>query len=492
MRPEKPDIVIILSDQHSPYLVGYGGDPLVNTPAIDALAEGGVTFTNAYCPSPVCSPSRMALLAGRHTSDIDVLTNNCALPTSTPTFLHSLGAAGYETVLCGRMHFNGPDQRHGFEKRIFPEVAPSFTPLPRQVTGLGMTRDAFTWSGPGNTVYIDYDREVTEEAVRFLRERGPSERPLCLVVGYVLPHCPFVAPPEYYDRVYPHVRPPELGPGELESEHPVLAEERRRYFEGIEPEEARRSIAAYYGLVEELDRNVGRVLDAVGDAGMQDDALVIYTSDHGELIGEHGMWWKFSMYEASVKVPMVWSWPGRFRSGARVDRVVSLLDLPPTLLSITGAAPLPNAVGRSLEHLLGAGEDEAWEDVAYSELAHEYHSPRRMVRSGDWKLVIYAESPQVQLFNLAEDPQEVNDLGADPRYADIRERLKAMALDGWDPDQIRERLRRRLADIELIKAWESSQYPHRPAGWKALVTERWKPPQGTNWIRGLTPEPETA
>ena len=290
------------------------------------------------------------------------------LDSETPTFPGALAAAGYETVLAGRMHFVGPDQRHGFTRRTIGDVGQARGPaggkqpllgsIPRATTG--QSKEAVETAGPGRTSYMAYDDAVTESACKFLAEwdRQSADKPLALVVGYVLPHCPYICPPELFNYYYPRVSVPQLPAGYLDKLHPAEREDRqRRGFDELSDEQIRTARAAYYGLVEYHDRLCGRVFDALRRTRFADNTVVVYTSDHGDMAGEHRLWTKSLLYEASVGVPMIWSWPGRFRAGTVVDRVTSLLDVGPTLLDLAGAPPMKNVSGRSLSgFLLGGGD----------------------------------------------------------------------------------------------------------------------------------------
>ncbi|HEX2079262.1 MAG TPA: sulfatase-like hydrolase/transferase, partial [Longimicrobium sp.] len=275
----RPDLLVIMSDQHSPHVLGCAGDPVVRTPHLDRLAAAGVRFTTTYCPSPLCVPSRMAFLAGQTPSAIRVWTNACVLGSDVATFAHALGAAGYETVLCGRMHFQGPDQRHGFERRLVGDViggviggrGPSFGHVPVATAGMGQV--SLEYAGPGRVSYHAYDAEVTRAAADFLRQRGAqprtARRPFCLVVGFVLPHCPYIAPKPLYDYYSERVEVPRVPHGYLDRLHPAIRVWREvRGVEEITPEQARRARAAYYGLVTLLDENVGQLLAALQEAGL--------------------------------------------------------------------------------------------------------------------------------------------------------------------------------------------------------------------------------
>jgi len=478
---ERPNFLVIMSDQHSPHFMGCAGEGLVRTPHLDGLAERGVVFDANYCAAPLCVPSRMTFLTGRHCSDIGVWTNGCMLPSDIPTFAHGLGAAGYETVLGGRMHFVGPDQRHGFEKRIIGDVLSPFPGGPGPDLGhismasTGQSRRAVEIAGPGRTAYQAYDVEVTDTCCRWLEERE-DERPFCLVVGYVLPHCPFICPKELYEEYYERIEIPRVPEDYLDELHPAVRLWRRmRGIDDLTEVEIRRARAAYYGLVTYMDELIGRLLKALADSRFGEETVVAYTSDHGEMAGEHGMWWKSSFYEGSARVPMIWSWPGRLREGARVGAVTSLLDVGPTLLEMAGAELLPQVAGRSLVGFLGEGETPAgWPDCALAEnvVTSGRERPGRMVRQGKWKLNLYHGYDQPQLFDLEGDPEEFRDRAGDPACAGIREELLARVREGWDGDAVEGTLARRDETRPLLRQW-ARQVPHD-------LTDFWRAPEGCN------------
>jgi len=270
----KPNFLIIMADQQSPHVMGCAGDRVARTPNLDKLAADGVRFAANYCGSPLCVPSRMTFLTSRHCSDIKVWTNGCVLDSETPTFPGALAAAGYETVLAGRMHFTGPDQRHGFTRRTIGDVSqPRVTakgkhPLLGSISPLttGQSKGAVETAGPGRTSYMAYDDAVTESACKFLEEwdRQSNGKPLALVVGYVLPHCPYICPPDLFNYYYSRVSVPKLPPGQRDKLHPAdRADRERRGFDELNDEQRHTALAAYYGLVEYHDRLCGRVFEAL-------------------------------------------------------------------------------------------------------------------------------------------------------------------------------------------------------------------------------------
>jgi choline-sulfatase len=470
---DRPNMLLIMSDQHHPHVMGCERDEVVRTPNLDALASAGVLFESCYCPSPLCVPSRMSFMSARHPSRNEVWTNGCVLASDMPTFAHSLGAAGYEVVLSGRMHFVGPDQRHGFERRLVGQISSTWIGgrnraiTPELFPGAGQSRPAVEISGPGRTGYQAYDEAVTEETVRFLQERHKARRPLCLVVGYVLPHCPFVCPPDDWDYYLDRVKPPDIPAGYFESVHPaVQAIRAKRGLEGIPEETVLRARAGYYGLVTHLDRQVGEILAALGESELADNTAVIYTSDHGEMAGEHGLWCKSSFYEGCASVPLIVSQPGRIAPGTRPGRVCNLIDLGPTMIDLAGADPLPEVDGRSLAPTLRGETDEGSDETFSEHYAAAGLPTSRMVRRGPWKLTHY-EGFRPQLFNLEDDPGEWRDLGDDPAHREVREELQQRAVEGWSASRIEERLAERARAHGLLAKWFRGVEPRDPEQWSA-------------------------
>ncbi len=481
--PDQPNFLVIMSDQHNRRYMGCAGDRIARTPNLDALAGRGVLFENTYCGAPLCVPSRMSFLTGRHASDIEVWSNSCFLRSDIPTFAHGLGLAGYETVLGGRMHFVGPDQRHGFEKRIVGDLSgplpggpgPDLGPIPTGTTG--QSRQSVEISGPGRTAYQAYDVAVTRACREFLENRGRSgvQRPFCLVTGYVLPHCPFICPGDLYQEYYDRVELPAVPESDPDGLHPAIRLWReKRGVDGLDDDAVRRARAAYYGLVTFLDDLIGGLLETLASTSFSDNTVVIYLSDHGEMAGEHGMWWKSSFYEGSAGVPMIASFPGRFEAGRRVDAVTSLLDVGPTLIDLAGGDPLPEVAGRSLRCFLeGDGRAPGWSNEVFSEnYGGADEPPGRMVRQGPWKLNHYHGFDEPQLFNLDDDPDEFRDLAGDPGCADVKGALLERVLEGWRGGAIGPKLQRRAGGRRVLRRWAGAV--------EHDLTDYWKAPPGCN------------
>lgn len=515
---KRPNILHILSDQHSPFVLGCAGDPVVQTPNLDRLASRGATFEAAYCPSPICVPSRMSMLTGRHPYQNACWNNSHILDSQIPTFAHALGAAGYRTILVGRMHSLGPDQLRGYAERYVGDHSANHegnTGGPGAVgRGLldgtaGPARVSLTNSGPGQGGYQVHDEYVTAAALDVLNRLGIERKsaatgqlaqPFLLSVGFMLPHQPFVARREEYERYRGRVPAPKH-PKPAQPEHPYLQwwRDRTGITGGVSAEELERCRTAYWALVDRMDAMIGQVLRGLEENGFAEDTLIVYTTDHGEQVGEHGLWWKQTMYEASARVPLLISWPGVVPESQRCRRVVSALDLTATLLDAAGASALPDMAGRSLLGLIGADEgqlkDEGrrtnderspvfgrqlsssvlrpspdeWEDVAFSEFCVEERWFHRMIRSGPWKLVHYHRH-RPQLFNLEEDPDEIHDLAEDPQYAAVREDLTERVLDGWDAERIEAQWALKAEQATVLRAWARATRPAEQYRWP-ITTE---------------------
>lgn len=488
MTATRPNVVFLFSDQHAPRFAGCYGDALAQTPNIDRIAANGVTFDNAYCPSPLCVPSRMATLAGRYPNAIDCRTNHESLPSDVPTFAHALAVAGYRPVLVGRMHALGPDQTHGFVERRVGEIGatwaggsqPDLGALNRARGGSG---DAFSVSGPGDTTYHRCDRDVTEGTLAYLdevaaRRKDGDGAPFFVMAGWFLPHHPFIAEPEDFAAFAGRVPPPRLAPAS--PEHPFHAAWRAQTRMSAMTDAAiLRARTAYYANVRFIDRMVGRIVDRLERHGLRDDTLLVYASDHGEQLGERGLWGKSTLYEQSVKVPLVISWPGALPAGERRAQVVNLIDLNATLLDAAGAEPLPNAAGRSF---LPVAHDPTspWVDETFSEFygglisVETSHLQHRMVRRGRFKLNYHHGAPP-QLFDLENDPDETTDLAEHPAHRARKEALLARVLDGWDPDAIARRMREKEPETRLRRRWAALVRPDEPHRYPHLVP-------GDNWL----------
>ena len=458
----RPNILLIMTDEHAPMYSSTYGHPLVQTPFMDGLAEEGVTFDAAYCNSPLCLPSRMAFMTGRYIHKIRAYDNASPLPSDTVTWAHMLRAAGYEVVLSGKQHFCGPDQLHGFRAQLARDLHAELWMKNGVLKGTadwskGTPAATEPWggvaeAGPGTTTEIEVDDLVEERALGYLRDPARKENPWALNVSFIAPHFPLVVPERYFN-MYPldEIDMPEIPEGHLANQHPVHRRMQANFGAVDFPEEeVRRARAGYYGLITYFDEKIGRLLQALEETGQRDNTVIVHFSDHGEMNGEHGMWRKSSMYEASARVPLQICWPGQIAGGRRVGEVVSLVDLVATVVEIAGAESVAPLDGDSLLGLM-RGEDADWKDEAFSEyLAHGVQRPVGMLRKGRYKLN-YNLGDAPELYDIEADPNEFEDLAGSEEYAATLAAMQERLLAEWDPVTIEREVSRSQQERLLIE-----------------------------------------
>lgn len=448
-----PNILVIMADQMAPQALPVYGHDLVKAPHISRLADDGVVFDNAYCNFPLCVPSRMSMMAGRLAHNIGSWDNAMEMPAAVPTMAHYLRSVGYSATLAGKMHFIGPDQMHGFGDRVSTDVYPSnFAWTPDWIEGetyrpTGINMRAVVDAGICvRSLQIDYDDEVEHAGLQKIHDlaRFSDGQPFFLTVSFTHPHSPFVTTQKYWD-LYDHdaVDMPMVPPIPVEELdefsrwlHYAHAAEKHTVTE----EHVRTARHAYYGMCSYIDDKVGRIIDTMTETGLLDDTVVVFTADHGEMLGERGMWFKQAFFEQSTRVPLIVRYPKAFSAG-RVDKLVSLVDLIPTFMDVAtdGNAPEPVSPldGNSLTGLM-SGDDSGWDNRVISEYTGEgVIAPCRMIRCDDTKY-IYTHGHPGMMFNLADDPLELENLVGRPETAELEKRLLADLLDGWDPDSISE------------------------------------------------------
>lgn len=427
----RPNIVVIVSDEHVAEATGCYGHPIVETPNLDRLASEGVVYENAYCNSPMCAPSRMSFLSGRYVHEIGAWDNGVIPGPDYRSWGHHLQAADYESVLVGRTHFNGPDRLLGFSSRLLDDrdgwIDHSGLPPDRSPDWRRGSNSHVTEAGAGDHPNTRHDVATTDLAVEFLqgRSRRDDDGPFLLYVGYMHPHFPLIAPPEFLARYDPQTVPlPPTRRDELAMQHPVIAH-LRHAFRNDEPltvEQEQLATSCYWALVSHLDHQVGRLLAAIDGSPRREDTVIIYTSDHGEMAGHHGIWQKQCFYEPSIRVPMIVrrpeSLPGP-RMPARAGADVSLVDLLPTLRSLAGLPPAADLPGLSM-----LTESPLPQRPVFAEYhAQGMTSGGFMIKLGDYKYCTYPGHPP-QLFQVRNDPWERHDLAADPAWASVRAMLE--------------------------------------------------------------------
>lgn len=417
MTKSQPNILLIMSDQHNPTMAGYAGSAVASTPHLDRLAGRGRSFASAYCTSPICVPARASIATGRYVHEIDAWDNAAPYVGEQPSWGHHLGRAGYRVTTIGKLHYRDAADDTGFpDQRLAMHIAGrgdlrGIAQRPQggvpTVPGFNAILDA----GPGETDYTRYDRSVTDAAVRFLADHA-GHRPFALMVSFVAPHFPLVAPAEFFDLYGdPDLELPSDALGAWD--HPAVHVFRESF--GIDrrfsESEQRRALWAYMGLCSFMDANVGAVLAALDSSGQTDDTLVIYTSDHGESAGAHGLWFKHLMNEESVRVPLLLAGPEIAHDV--IDTPVSHIDLVPTLLAAARIESPDSDVLPGIS-LLDHGALEATDRAVFA----EYHANGSvaasfMLRHGRYKYIEYI-GERSQLFDLDADPAEMSDLSRHP------------------------------------------------------------------------------
>jgi len=474
---DRPHILLVMVDQLAAHFLRAYGHAVTKTPTIDRLAETGVVFENAYTPSPLCAPARASLMTGQLPTRTGVYDNSAEFPSSIPTFAHYLRLEGYRTCLSGKMHFVGPDQLHGFEERLTTDVYPG---------DFGWTPD---WSRPGERVdwwyhnmssvkdagvaeitnQLEYDDEVAFHAIRRLYDyaRFEGDAPLMLCVSFSHPHDPYVARQRHWDLYADEdidlPAAPALPAGELDAHSRRLWRDCAMGDVEITEEDVRASRHGYYASLSYVDERIGDVLAAFAACGLADDSVVIFTSDHGDFLGEHGLFYKMSFRERAAHVPLMVSAPRRF-GARRVREPVSLLDLAPTLadlacpdLSGELAAPVD---GRSLLPLLEGAAESDESTVLGEYLAESTLGPMVMLRRGRWKFIHAASDPD-QLFDLESDPLELVNLAGAAEHEETVREFRDEVSRRWSLDEIEREVRAsqqaRLAVFRALQ--EGTPYP---------------------------------
>ncbi|MFI7066367.1 sulfatase-like hydrolase/transferase [Kribbella sp. NPDC050124] len=398
----RPNILVVLSDEHTGSAAGWAGHPQVRTPHLDRLAAQSVSFDRAYTNSPMCVPSRLSLMTGQYVHQIGAWDNGVIPGPDFRSWGHHL--PDYQTVIAGRTHFNGPDRLLGFDRRLTDDldfwIDHSGRPPRRTTEWQRPTNSHVTEHGSGDHVHTRHDVAATDAALEFLRNPGP--RPFLLYVGYMHPHFPLVAPPEFRDLYDPaDVELPPTWDEPAASQHPVISLLRHgfRNDEPITEDQIREATVCYWALISHLDHQIGRLLAAVPD-----DTVVIYTSDHGEMAGHHGIWQKQCFYEPSVRIPLLLRHPSL--APARSTSHVSLVDVLPTLRDIAALPADPALPGHTLL------------DPVDRPVLSEYHAQGMvdggyMLKSGRWKYCYYGPAHPPQVFDVEADPLELHDLSTD-------------------------------------------------------------------------------
>ena len=477
---DSTNLIFILSDEHNKRVTGCYGHPMIKTPNFDRLAAAGTRFANAYTNCPICVPARASFATGQYVHKVRCWDNAIAYEGEPASWGHRLMAQGHRVTSIGKLHYKASNARvNGFDEEILPlHIVNGVGDL------LGLIRDELPRrpgsanlgpeAGRGESEYTHYDRAIADETVKWLKGEAPrhKDKPWALYVGFVAPHFPLIAPPQFYD-LYPEaaVPWPDMYAPEDRPRHPFIEAMRKClcYDEAFDAPMVRRAITAYFGLVSFLDDNIGKILRALEETGLANDTRVVYSSDHGDNLGTRGMWGKSTMYEESAGIPMIMAGPDVPEN--HVCRVpVTLADGFPTFIHALGAKPDPQDAQLPGHSLIDIAQGRVPERTVLS----EYHAAGAatgsyMIRRGQFKYIHYVGMPPM-LFDLEADPRERHDLGQDPAFKAVVSDCESALRKVVDPE---------AADT-LARA-DQLTYIEKHGGTEAILkkgTFRYSPPPG--------------
>lgn len=460
---DKPDILIFFSDQHHAGYTGYAGNRIIRTPNLDHLAQKGTVFDSAYTSCPLCVPARCSFMTTKLPSKTGIFKNSHAIPGDMPTFMHSLSAAGYNSVLCGRMHFKGYDHFHGFDQHLVGDLTSQYWENRGRDFGeyeywakksLGVTPP---FVGGGDSITLSYDRAVIDEALRFLKH--DHEKPLCLVAGLHGPHPPYVAPPEYYQYYKEIMTGPDVSIEDVNyADHPLLKNPDSTIKEHILA-----TRAAYFGMIDNMDRQLGMVRSA-WEAYLKrkkKQGVFVYLSDHGDQAGERGLFAKQTFFEGSARIPLIFEGAG-IQAAQRINSPCSIMDIGPTLCELTDAEPIPDSDGKSLLKQLQTSKEDT-ERAVFSEFVRQANF-ERMIRQGQWKMTRdWNDSQNNLLFNMEADPLETRNVFSE--YPDIAEKLRHQLIQDCNGEEIIKAFTSRQRGVALLARWTKAVQPEPDAEW---------------------------
>jgi arylsulfatase A-like enzyme len=453
----RPNVLWICTDQQRYDTIASLGNPLVRTPNIDRLKAEGVAFTHAYCQSTVCSPSRASFLTGRYPRTTGCRQNGQTIPARERLVSRLFADGGYTCGLAGKLHLSScsdgkveqriDDGYSFFQWSHHPQPDWPENAYTQWLASRGKTWDEL-YTGP-ETPYVKHGVPAefhqttwcTEMAIGFLREH--RDRPWLFSWNCFDPHHPFDPPAEYLERYDPERMPlPKYRPGELTDkphyqrlDHEWAHNEPGYFHVAAMSDDDRRQVtAAYYAMVELIDDQLGRMLTALEETGQLERTLIVFMSDHGEMLGDHGIYLKGPhFYEAAVRVPLILCWPGKFVAGTRVDGLVELVDLAPTLLEAAGLEVTIAIQGRSLlPHCTGRADPSHHRDHVYCEYYNAWTHHRSygtMLRTPTEKICVYHGVDEGELYDLAADPDEFDNLWSQADHAEMRHRLLKLGFD---------------------------------------------------------------
>jgi len=454
VKRDNQNILIVMADQLTALALGCYGNASVKSPNIDRLAQQGVTFESAYSSSPLCTPARYAFMTGQNISQCGGYDNAAYMPATMPTFAHYMRLMGYKTCLSGKMHFVGPDQLHGFEERVTTDIypadfgwVPDWTNPDERIDLWYHNMSSIKQAGVASiTNQLAYDDEVGAQAMRTIynHARGEDARPLCLVTSFIHPHDPYACRQKYWD-LYEDVDIPlpavSRPAGDQQDAHNKRLEKVIALDAvDISDEEIINARRAYYANVSYIDEWLERLRATLEECDMGQNTTIIFTSDHGDMLGEFGLWYKMSFREWSCRIPMIIHYPERYQA-RRISQPVAHVDVLPTLIDIAhegSGMPKPDAIdplnGRSLMPLCD-GDASNDPDICVSEyLAEGTGAPMLMIRRGRYKFISCITDPD-QLFDLQADPNESDNL-AQRETGDLLNEFRREVAAYWDAEAL--------------------------------------------------------
>jgi len=439
------NVIVLMSDEHTCSVMGAYGNQLAHTPTLDKLAASGVRFVNAYTPSPICISARASFATGTQVFQHRCWSSAEPYYGQQQSWMHRLRERGHEVVSIGKLHYRSATDDTGFSEQILPMyLANNGAGWPQglQRQPMGSFPDSVEMAeilGPGETSYTRYDRDITAAAIKWLEQRQHAEtRPWVLFVSFICPHFPLSAPRQFYD-LYRDIELPEPYDTDPANrlKHPVIDEMRQfwNYADYFDETSEKEGLRNYYGLCSFLDDNVAQVLTALGKSGQAENTQIIYTSDHGDMTGNHGIWGKCFMYEDSVGIPLTFSGPGIKPSINSTP--VSLVDMAATIeQAVHGEVSEAECgwQGRPLQDFITSPDAER-------SVLSEYHdggSPCGffMLRRGRWKYVYFAAGNPALLFDMESDPRELVNLADTPEYAITQVDLRNQLFQILDPEEV--------------------------------------------------------
>ena len=485
---DQPNIILVMVDQLTAFALSSYGNTVTKPPNLDDFSQRAVVFENAYCNYPLCAPARFAMMTGRLPSNIAAYDNASELPASIPTFAHYLRDAGYYTCLSGKMHFVGPDQHHGFEDRLTTEIYPadfSWTPpvtyenwsdpeLNQEdgpAPGVSSV-ETITESGPrARSMQMDYDGEVIHRSCQHLYDyaRQSDNRPILMTVSFTQPHDPYVSSQPFWDLYCDEdIDQPKVPPIPIDQMDP---HSRSLYFHyslnkfPISDHVYRRARRGYYAMISDIDAKFGQLMQTLNECHMNKNTVVLFTSDHGDMIGERGLWFKKTLFDPAIRIPMMIHWPGKFESH-RIHDPVSLVDILPSLLDIGGISS-----GRLTTPIDGKSllKTDRSQPVCAEHLDGGTRAPRVMMRIREQKIV-YSQAYPAQLYDLSSDPNEIRNLADHPDWQTTYAKMVSEVESKWDltalrNDIINNQRTRQLLHRSLNQGrkqdWEHYPNPHR-------------------------------